>query len=75
MNWFAEQRQAWIEESIAIFGFINRRHLIRKFGVSVPQAALDLQAFQKRRPGRIRYDAKTKRYVATGQIDARAPTP
>lgn len=64
MNWFADQRQQWIAETVRIFGFIQREHICRKFGVSVPQASLDLQQFQTKHPKAIRYDTSAKRYVS-----------
>jgi DeoR/GlpR family transcriptional regulator of sugar metabolism len=64
MNWFAEQRQQWIAEIVGVFGFINREHIVRKFGVSVPQASMDLREFQRQHPNVIRYDKSTKRYEA-----------
>ena len=48
-----------------IFGFINREHIERKFGVSTPQASVDLAAFQGANPGAIVYNKSTKRYEAT----------
>lgn len=63
MNWFCAQRQEWIAETVRVFGFINRDHIVRKFGVSVPQASLDLREFQRINPGRLTYDASAKRYV------------
>lgn len=63
MNWFTDQRQRWIAETLGIFGFINRWHVIRKFGVSTQQASMDLREFMKRNPGAMTYDAKSKRYV------------
>ena len=62
MNWFCEQRQQWIAETVSIFGFINREHIVKKFGISVPQASLDLQEFQRRFPDRVRYNKCAKRY-------------
>jgi hypothetical protein len=63
-NWFTEQRQHWIAEIVDIFGFINREHIERKFGVSTPQASGDLRDFMARHPGTIVYDKHRKRYVA-----------
>jgi hypothetical protein len=64
-NWFTEQRQKWIAETIGIFGFINREHIQRKFGVSTPQASYDLKEFQRRNPGAVTYDIHRKRYVVS----------
>jgi hypothetical protein len=63
-SWFVQHRQEWIAETIRIFGFINREHLELKFGISTPQASLDLQFFQEANPGVITYNKSTKRYEA-----------
>jgi len=65
MRWFERQRIAWIAEALAVFGYVNRYHLIRKFGVSQAQASMDLQTFQKHHPGAMAYNKSTKRYEAT----------
>lgn len=62
MNWFARHRQDWIAETVHIFGFINREHIMRKFEVSTPQASMDLQVFQRENPGALKYDTSAKRY-------------
>lgn len=64
-KWFAQHRQEWIAETLRVFGFINREHIERKFGVSTPQASLDLAEFQREHPGMITYDRSSKRYVRT----------
>lgn len=60
--WFTDQRQEWIAETLRVFGFINRAHLERKFGISTPQAALDLRLFQRNNPAAMTYNASAKRY-------------
>lgn len=65
MNWFAQQRQDWIAETLRVFGFINRGHLQRKFGISQPQASMDLQIFFKKHPKLAIYDLHQKRYSTT----------
>ena len=32
---------------VRIYGYINRKHLEKKFEISTPQASMDLQYFQK----------------------------
>jgi hypothetical protein len=64
-TWFRQTRLEWIHESVRIFGFINREHIMMKFGVSMPQASIDIRDAMKRWPDLMRYDASTKRYVAT----------
>jgi hypothetical protein len=68
-RWFFQHRQEWIAETLRVFGFINRQHIERKFGISTPQASVDLAAFQKANPDAISYNQSTKRY------EARAPQP
>jgi hypothetical protein len=46
-----------------VFGFINREHIERKFGVSTPQASMDLRDYMRTNPGMIVYDKSSKRYV------------
>lgn len=57
----------WIGETLRVFGYINREHLIRKFGLSTPQASHDLQQFQKLNPGTMEYDKCAKRYISRGK--------
>ena len=64
MTWFTEKRLAWIGEMLEIYGYINREHVERKFGVSTPQASADLREFDARFPGRMSYDRSAKRYTA-----------
>lgn len=63
-DWFKRHRVEWIIEMIEIYGFINREHIEKKFGVSTPQASVDLQAAMRQNPGLIRYNRNTKRYEA-----------
>jgi hypothetical protein len=62
-RWFERYRMDWIAEMLQVYGFINRQHLERKFGISTPQASHDLQAFQRTRIGEMEYDTSSKRYL------------
>ena len=62
-RWFELHRREWIAEMLTIYGFINRDHLVRKFGISVPQASLDLKGFRKSYPTFAYYDVNRKCYV------------
>lgn len=64
MAWAEDYRQNWITETLRVFGFINRHHLERKFGISAGQAAMDFRRFLSERPGAMTYDKTAKRYVA-----------
>lgn len=63
-KWFQNYRQEWIAETVRIFGFINRDHIMRKFGLSSPQASHDLGLFQKNNPNAVEYNTSSKRYEA-----------
>jgi len=65
MRWALKQRMKYIEDVLGEKGCINRRDLISKFGISVPQASNDIRAFVEANPGRIHYDVKKKTYVST----------
>jgi len=65
MNWYQQHRLEWIGETLRVFGFINREHIERKFGISTAQAAKDLAEFQKLYPAAAQYNLSTKRYVAS----------
>lgn len=64
MNWFASHRQDWIADMLRVYGFINRQHLSRKFGISTAQAAIDFRAFNEANPDAMKYDARKKIYYA-----------
>lgn len=68
-RWFEQQRMEWIAETLRVFGFINRSHLERKFGISTPQASKDLNAYQRAHPGAVWYDAQRKRYFSTLKVE------
>ena len=67
-RWLEDYRMEWIAEMLRIYGFVNRQHLQRKFGISVPQASKDLQAFSRRfsrrYPKAMYYDTSRKCYMA-----------
>jgi len=63
MTWFTEQRFAWIKESVEIFGYVNRGHIVKKFGITAAQASVDIREVQARWPDLMDYDTSGKRYV------------
>lgn len=64
MSWFAQHRQEWIAETLRVFGFINREHIERKFGISTPQASLDIKRFLRENPDFVTYNLSAKRFEA-----------
>jgi DeoR/GlpR family transcriptional regulator of sugar metabolism len=61
MNWFWNKRQDWIFEMLTIYGFINHKHLMKKFSISEIQASKDLTAATKHYPS-MYYDVSDKCY-------------
>lgn len=67
MRYFARLRLEWIADMLKVYGFINREHQMRKFGVTMAQAAVDFRMFQELNPLAMHYDRSAKRYVAGPQ--------
>lgn len=59
----AHERLRFIEFLLIQYGHVNRSALMRYFGISMPQAALDLKAYRAYAPGNMTYDATGKRYT------------
>ncbi|MBD3785652.1 MAG: hypothetical protein IE922_01600 [Sphingomonadales bacterium] len=57
-------RMVWIDGSVLNGRPLRRGHLCEAFGISVPQASLDLGEFRRRWPDRLVYDAAAKVYRA-----------
>jgi hypothetical protein len=66
-RWFTNYRMEWIAETLRVFGFINREHIMRKFGLSTPQASLDLRRFQKMHPDALIYNLTEKKFIPKGK--------
>lgn len=54
----------FIAGRLAAQGFINRSHITGKFGVSVPQAFMDLRKYLQLNPNSMIYSLTKKRYEA-----------
>ena len=61
-KYFINLRLEWMHESLRVYGYINRSHLMTKYGQSNGNSALDFKAFHERYPGFCEYNPKTKRY-------------
>ena len=68
MRWGIEKRLEFIEFRVFWEGGINRADIIDQFGVSVPQASIDLSQYENRAPGNLQYDKSAKRYQASGKF-------
>lgn len=70
MNWGQERRLQFIDFRLRWEGRINRTDLTQHFGVSIPQASLDIAKYTERAPDNLIYDRSSKTYVATEQFCA-----
>lgn len=68
------ERLLYLDRCFTWRGRANRRDLVKRFGVSVPQAALDFKAYLER-AGRFapRYDGEKKTYLAHAKHTPLAP--
>ncbi len=64
LRWSVEQRLAFIDERLFWLGEVNRTDLIRRFGVSMGQASVDIARYLAHAPKGVAYDKRAKRYVA-----------
>ena len=64
-DWFKLHRQEWILEMVEIYGFINQKHVMKKFRISKPQAAIDFKEVLEKHPKLIKYNTSTRRYERT----------
>jgi len=64
LTYAVEQRLRFIDFLLAQYGQINRSALMDYFGISLPQATLDLKHYQNHAGcGQMRYDTAAKAYV------------
>lgn len=63
-RYYHRHRMEWIAETLRVFGFINREHIERKFGLSTPQASIDLRDFQQLYPDAVTYSLTQKKFLA-----------
>lgn len=68
VKWGQERRLEFIEFRLLWEGRVNRGDLTSFFGISVPQASLDLALYQERAPQNLEYDRQQKTYVASSRF-------
>jgi len=62
------QRLEFIEWRLFWEGHVNRSDLEARFGISTPQASVDLRTYREAAGANIEYNATEKRYVATKEM-------
>lgn len=66
--WGQQRRLEFIDFRLYWEGRINRADLTDHFGISVPQASLDLAEYQKLAPQNLVYERREKVYIATASF-------
>ena len=64
-KWGQERRLEFIDFRLLWEGRLNRSDLTSHFGISVPQASMDLARYQELAPSNMLYDRQQKTYVST----------
>lgn len=67
-KWDVRRRLEYIELSAFWRGWIQRSDLATEFGLSLPQASSDLQAYLELNPDALQYDLKAKRYFGSSEM-------
>jgi predicted DNA-binding transcriptional regulator YafY len=67
-RWDAKRRLEFIERTAFWRGYVQRSDLAAEFGISLPQATADLQAYLELNPRSLEYDLSAKRYVAAPEM-------
>ena len=57
-----EQRLRFIDFLLHEYGYFNRSAIMNYFGISQPQASLDIKQYLTLVPDNVRYDTKLKAY-------------
>lgn len=68
MKYAIEQRLRLIDFLVAHYSQINRDALTDYYGISVPQASLDIREYMKLAPANLEYDKVQKTYRKTAQF-------
>lgn len=73
-RWSQERRLEFIDFRLRWDGRLNRTDLTEFFGISVPQASLDIARYEELAPRNLVYDRSARVYVAGGDFRALYPS-
>lgn len=68
-KWSQERRLEFIDYRLRWEGQLNRSDLMDLFGISVPQASLDLSRYMELAPENMRYDRSARVYLASERFE------
>jgi hypothetical protein len=63
LSWGLERRLQFIDFRLRWEGRLNRNDLVEHFGLSIPQASIDIAKYIELVPDNLRYDRSSKSYV------------
>ncbi|OJY95524.1 MAG: hypothetical protein BGP25_06450 [Lysobacterales bacterium 63-13] len=63
LRWSQRQRLAFIERRLYWEGTLSRQDLVDRFGISAPQASMDVHRYDELVPGNVEFDRSRKVYV------------
>jgi len=73
-SWSQERRLEFIDYRLRWDGRLNRSDLIDFFGISVPQASLDIAKYAELAPHNIAYDRRERAYFSATEFQPLYPT-
>src|SRR5688572_15421756 len=73
-RWGQDRRLEFLDFRLRWEGRINRSDLTSFFGISVPQATLDIKEYLERAPGNAAYDRSTRVYIASADFKPLFPS-
>ena len=73
-RWGPEKRLEFIDFRLRWDGALNRGDLSAFFGISTPQASLDISRYLELAPDNARYDRRKRTYVATSKFQPLFPS-
>lgn len=73
-RWVKERRLEFIEFRLRWEGRLNRGDLVSFFGISVPQASLDIAKYIELAPGNLTYDRSSRVYLVSPTFKPLFPT-
>lgn len=62
------KRLQWLEFALYWTGRVRREDMVRRWGISLPQASADIAAYQELAPGNVEYDYQNRWYVVAPKV-------
>lgn len=72
-GFWLQYRMRFIDFLLEHYGTVRRTQLTDYFGISAPQASLDIAAYIESAPGNMIYDMKAKIYRRTPEFERKFP--